>query len=131
MVGASNAFVDLFVLNALILLIPTRSTKALLFYNTVAVICAILNSYIWNKRFTFAHMSDGSRGEQVRFLGQAAVNLVLNDVIVVGLSGYLRVAKSVPWMLSSNAAKGLAMLVSSIASYLFMRMLVFKKNQKK
>jgi len=127
-VGTSNAVVDLVVLNMLILLLPTHSVRALLLYNTIAVICAIYNSYIWNKRWTFARMSDGSRSERVRFLAQAAVNIALNDVVVGWLSTYLRVSRAVPWMVSSNAAKGLAMLLSSIASYFFMRLIVFRKS---
>ena len=131
LVGASNAAVDLLVLNGLILMTPKATTSRLLIYNTIAVICAILNSYIWNRRWTFADSSDGSLRERILFLMQAVVNLVLNDVIVVVLATYLVFSKSVPVFVSSNIAKGLAMFLSSSLSYLLMRVFVFRPSRSK
>ena len=45
LVGASNALVDIGVLNFLILIDPTRSPGRLVLYNAVALVLANLNSY--------------------------------------------------------------------------------------
>jgi putative flippase GtrA len=125
-VGMLNAFVDLVVLNGLLVVSPTTVGRTLMWYNTVAVVCAIINSYVWNRRWTFADKADGSRREQVWFFVQALLNLALNDLIVVWLSTYLIFSHSVPLFVSSNAAKALAMLLSSSMSYAFMRIFVFR-----
>jgi len=126
LVGLSNATVDLVVLNALMLLTPRATARELLIYNTVAVICAIANSYFWNCRWTFADSSNGSLRQRVSFFIQALVNLGLNDAIVVLLATYLVFSKSIPVFVSSNVAKGLAMFLSSSISYLLMRLFVFR-----
>lgn len=125
-VGTVNAVVDLLVLNGLIALSSMQTERALVVFNTIAVTVAIANSYVWNRWWTFSDVSDGSRREKWLFILQALVNIALSDVIFVLLSSYLTFSRSVPLFVSSNAAKGLAMLLSSSASYLFMRLLVFR-----
>lgn len=125
-VGCANAVVDLVVLNALILVAPTRSAVVLSVYNTAAVLCAVLNSYVWNRRWTFADATTGSRRERVLFFIQAAINVAVNDIVVVWLSTYLVFSHSFPIFVSSNISKGLAMLISSSFSYVCMRMFVFR-----
>lgn len=130
-VGAMNAVVDLGVLNGLLLVSPTKSTPLLFIYNTIAVVCAILNSYFWNRRWTFADSSDGSLRERGLFIAQAIVNIGINDIIVVWLSSYLVFSRSMPFFVSSNASKGLAMFLSSSISYVFMRLLVFRGRRRR
>jgi putative flippase GtrA len=125
-VGVMNAFVDLFVLNMLLLVSPVRTEFYLFLFNTVAVGMAIVNSYFWNRKWTFADRSDGSARERKLFFIQALANIALNDLIVVWLSSYLIFAKSVPVFISSNASKGIAMFLSSTLSYFIMRLFVFR-----
>lgn len=127
-VGTVNAGVDLGVLNILIALAPAKSAATLTFYNTIAVVLAIVTSYILNRRFTFSDLSTGSTRERILFFMQGVVNVFLNDLTMVGLSTYLLNHKSLSLFLGSNVGKALAMLVSSTASYLFMRYLVFRKS---
>lgn len=126
LVGAMNALVDLAVLNGLLFVAPPKSEFTLFIYNTVAVVGAILNSYVWNRRWTFADASDGTWRQRGLFILQALVNLAVNDLTVVWLSSYLVFSKSVPMLISSNVSKGLAMFLSSSISYFFMRLFVFR-----
>lgn len=128
-VGIMNAAVDLLVLNLLLLLYPTQSGFWLTTYNTVGVICAILNSYIWNRYWTFADVSNGSTSERTKFIGQAVLNIVLNDVIVLAVSGYFTTNRSMPFIISSNLAKAVAMFVSSSITYIFLRLFVFHRSR--
>lgn len=125
-VGTANAVVDLGVLNGLLAVSPVKSSFAIFIYNTVAVACAIINSYFWNRHWTFADAADGSVREKWLFWLQAVLNIALNDIIVVWLSSYLVFVRAVPLYISSNAAKGLAMLLSSSLSYAMMRLVVFR-----
>jgi putative flippase GtrA len=130
LIGMMNAVVDIAVLDGFIWLLPSKTPVALLVYNTIAVIAAITNSYFWNRRVTFRDMSTGSRREHLLFLLQAAINLCLNDVIVVAVSSYFVFSKSVPFFISSNAAKAFAMVASSAVSFLCMRFFVFQGARK-
>lgn len=127
MVGAMNAAVDILVFNLILWFAPTRTNWALSLYNSVAVIAAIVNSYVWNRKITFRDTATGAKREKFWFIGQALLNLCLNDAIVVWISSYLIFNKSVPFFISSNAAKGVAMMLSSAVSYFCMRYLVFRR----
>lgn len=125
-VGLSNAIVDLAVLNACVLLFPTTSSLLLFLYNTGAVICAIVNSYIWNRRFTFADKATGAHRERTLFWLQGLLNVAINDAIVVGLARYLLFTRDLPLLISGNLSKGIAMFISSSLSYILLRLFVFR-----
>ena len=129
-VGTINAAVDLFVLNAFVLLMPTKSSLMLFVYNTIAVLCAIVNSYVWNRRWTFADTARGGRRESALFWLQGLFNVAVNDVVVVGMSRYLVLGRDVPLIVGSNLAKALAMFISSSLSYLFMRVVIFADHHR-
>jgi putative flippase GtrA len=130
MVGAANAIVDLVVLNGLFLLHPTNAKGLLAAYNTVAVLAAIVNSYVLNRRFTFRDKSTGSLREGLMFAVQALVNIVVNDLVVVWLSTYLAHVKNIPILVSGNLAKAIAMMVASSVSFVLMKFVVFRGRPK-
>ena len=125
LVGVGNAAVDLAVLNLCVLFWPTRSPLAIFLYNTLAVTCAIANSYVWNRRFTFSDAVVGSR-ERTLFWLQGLVNIAVNDGVVVGLSRYLLLVRGLPLLVSGNLAKAAAMFISSSVSYVVLRLVVFR-----
>ncbi|RIV24230.1 GtrA family protein [Alicyclobacillaceae bacterium I2511] len=125
-VGGINVVLDVGIFNLFLWLLPTRTAWALTIYNTIAVVIAILNGYVWNRRWTFRDLSTGSSRERWLYLIQAGLNLALNDLIVVWVSTYLRFAKSVPYFISSNAGKGAAMLLSSLMSFVIIRLVVYR-----
>ena len=126
LVGLSNGLVDLTVLNLLMVMIPNHSARVLVLENTLAVACAIANSYVLNRHWTFADKSDGSSRETVLFFAQALLNIVLNDVILGWCTTYLVFSRNIPLFVSSNSSKALAMFLSSSVSYLFMQFVVFR-----
>ncbi|MDB5085318.1 MAG: GtrA family protein [Bacilli bacterium] len=126
LVGAGNAAVDLLALNILLLIWPSQSWSLLLLYNTIAVFLSIVNSYVWNRLWTFADTSNGSLREKWLFLLQAVVNILVNDLILVWLSSYFNSLNFMSPFVQNNAAKGVAMLASSSMSYFLMRFLIFR-----
>jgi len=128
-VGVSNAVIDVGVFNALILGLPTHSTVHLIAYNTIAVIAAITNSYLWNTRWTFrAERATTRRGrwrQRSGFIAQSLINIVLNDAVLGTAVSLIRLAHLSP-TLTNNAAKLAAMFVSSSASFLIMKFVVFR-----
>ncbi len=76
LIGASNTLIDLIVCRALQALFGTFSDAAFLTYYLPKIIgyaCGILNSYIWNSRWTFREERRRDAREILTFI---AVNLV-------------------------------------------------------
>jgi glycosyltransferase involved in cell wall biosynthesis/putative flippase GtrA len=133
-VGVMNAGVDLAVFNLLLFLGPGPSPALLVVYNTFAVIAALINSYIWNRHWTFRERRPDVPGrpwrQRLLFALQGGVNIAVNDAVVVGLSmliSWLGVQST----LAANGAKVVAMLAASTISYLLMHRFVFARKQTK
>ena len=87
MTGVLNAGVDFGGLNSLMLLTGLTSGGAFLAFKSTSVTLGVINSYVWNKYWTFgAAKSPGARRELISFmvvtLIAVAVNVAGADVIV-------------------------------------------------
>lgn len=131
-VGLSNTTVDLGVFNLIYSLRPTANVNWLLAYNSIAVVLAIVNSYIWNTRWTFQKgarlRGRGAWRQRILFVAQSLLNLLVNDVVVLFITPYLMAIHGLPPRLASNAAKGVAMIVASLVSFAAMRFLIFPES---
>lgn len=130
LIGAMNSIIDLVILNILLLLFPTKNSLILMLFNTIAYSFAVMNSYIWNANWTFRHHATKNRRELFYFIIQAVVSLIINNIVFVS-GAFLLGILAVPTIYEQNIAKGLAMLVSGIASFTFMRFIVFHNNPTK
>lgn len=125
-VGISCAIIDLGLLNGFIYFFPTQKTSWLTLYNTTAYTFAVLNSYIWNSKYTFKVKRNAR--QFLGFIIQAAVSLVIaNFVFLLGLwlFGFFHTISV--WLIT-NMAKMISMFLSSTASFLFNKFLVFRKK---
>ena len=126
MVGVSNAVVDLGVLNLLLLLYPTRSDLTLLLYNTIAVMLAILNSYLWNTRWTFHDQATRSHRERTLFVAQAILNIAVNNLVLFFMTDLLPTQAGEWSLFSANLAKLAGMMTASSMSFLLLRFVVYR-----
>jgi putative flippase GtrA len=85
-VGVANTIVDLAVLNLLIAATDTGRTGAMFaFFKTVAFVCAVTNSYLMNRSWTFHRVKTKSKVlESSQFLVVNLLGLLVN----VGTSWY-------------------------------------------
>ncbi|MCL6636326.1 MAG: GtrA family protein [Alicyclobacillus sp.] len=125
--GAGSALVDYGVLAGLTTGIARPSGLQLACANTLAVLCALLYSYLWNRHWTFAATADGSRQEKRRFVLAATVNLAVNNGVL--LTGQSILGVWSPQWAGVNVAKWVAMALSSIVMYALLRGYVFKRSQ--
>ncbi|MGH9063607.1 MAG: GtrA family protein [Acidimicrobiales bacterium] len=129
-VGVSNSVVDFAVFNVILLISPTRSPGRLVMYNTVAVLCAIANSYRWNRRWTFRvqHALQGWRLHRERLLYglQAVLNIVVNNAVLLAVTIIFNRNHVLPAYAANNLAKLLGVLMASTASFVAMRWVVFR-----
>ena len=125
-VGATNAVVDLGVLNLLLALHPTRAVIPLLLDNTIAVALAIFNSYLWNTRWTFRAGVTHQRSQRVLYVAQALLNIAINNVVLLAAANMLPPSLSVSAFVLNNISKLAAMLAASTCSFLLLRLVVFR-----
>ena len=125
LVGLSNAVVDLGVLNLLLFLHPTNNPFVLTIDNSIAVALAIINSYLWNTRWTFRSEADGSNRQRVLFVGQALLNITINDLALLGMTSILRPSQGIWYLIGSNVAKLVAMVIASTTSFIILYTIVF------
>lgn len=120
---------DLATLNILLLLHPHPSMVALVANNTIAVALAIVNSYIWNTRWTFRGEATGSTKERALFAAQALINILINNTVLLILANALPVGGGPGTLVASNLAKLVAMFASSSVSFACLRLVVFTRRR--
>jgi putative flippase GtrA len=113
-VGAINTIVDLAVLNLLILISHTGQRGATFaIFKTVAFVCAVLNSYVMNRSWTFRGAKTKNpmlEGSQFMFVS------ILGAVVNVGSSWYVATFTHPTWGINPRWWPSLAALVGTAFS---------------
>jgi len=113
-VGIVNTVVDLSVLNILIFLFHTGETGTMFaVFKTVAFVCAVLNSYLLNRSWTFRRAADKHHiveGAQFLFIR------LLGAVVNVGTSSYVATYMHPRWRIHTKAWPSFAALVGTAFS---------------
>jgi putative flippase GtrA len=125
LIGAMNGALDFIVLNLLLQFWRHTNTWDLILVNSLAYSVAVLNSYIWNARLTFKRESTFNTREKTFFAAQAFVSLLIGNGVFL-LFSYLLGFSTLPLWLVQNGAKGISMALSSLCSFFFMKIYVFK-----
>lgn len=128
LVGALNTFIDLGILNILILISGTAVGTPFLIFKGVAFTIAVTNSYFWNKYWTFDR-SGASRGKEfTQFLAVSLGGLIVNVAtagIIVNIIGPQ--ANIAPAVWANIGALG-AVVLSLVWNFIGYKFWVFKKN---
>jgi len=128
LIGAMNGTLDLIILNILLMLWHNANMFDLFVINSVAYLAAVLNSYFWNAKLTFRKESVFSTKEKTSFAAQALVSLFISNGVFL-LFNYLLGFSPFPLWVIHNGSKGISMASSSICSYIFMKVYVFKGSR--
>ncbi|GCE31707.1 hypothetical protein KDA_71910 [Dictyobacter alpinus] len=131
LVGITNSAIDILVLNLLLWLAPPPTLSVLLTYNISAYILGALNSFFWNKYWTFRQKKHVViYGELIRFSVVTLISVCVNSGIVwssiVVLQPFIK-----NQFLLTNSAKIAAVIGTSIVSYIGMRLWVFEHSARK
>lgn len=78
LVGTLNTFIDLGVLNILILITATAAGLFYSIFKTISFVGATINSYFWNKFWTFEKKGTSPPKEFLKFVALAAIGLLIN-----------------------------------------------------
>lgn len=130
LVGGLNTIIDLGVLNLLIFVFGATVGILFSFFKGISFIVAVLNSYVWNKYWTFSSTSTDvakSGKEFVQFLVVSIGGLVINvgtASIVVTVIGAQFGLSDALW---ANVAAIAAAFTSLLWNFVGYKLIVFKK----
>ncbi len=127
-VGGLNTFVDVLVFNLLVWGLPTQNSGLLVAYNSLAYFVGAVNSFCWNKLWTFKQRSSATNDQLVRFALVTSLGIICNDVFL-WLATTILTSLSLNGFLWVNVAKVSAIAGSVAVSYVGMRFGVFTKNE--
>lgn len=127
LVGCLNTTVDVLVLNGLLWLWPAQGEARLLLFNTLAYACGALNSFVFNRYWTFQPAGRPNTREGTRFLLVTLAAMACNDLILWVMSTILR-PEHLNQVLWANGSKVAAIGGTILVSYLGMRLWVFVQS---
>lgn len=129
LVGFSNAAIDFAVINLLMWQTEINKGLMIILFNTIAFCVAVVNSYLWNKLWTFQSEdkteSKNVQSEFIQFIVIALVGVAINNSIVYGVSTF--VSSTLAPQLWVNVAKVFATFASMTWDFLGYKFIVFKK----
>jgi putative flippase GtrA len=127
LVGCLNTTIDLLVLNCLLQLWPTQNIARLLLFNTIAYTFGALNSFVFNRYWTFQRTGRPKAREGARFLLITLAAIACNDLLLWLMSQVLHPAH-LNVTLWANTSKVAAIGGTILVSYLGMRLWVFVQS---
>jgi len=129
-IGLLNTAIDFGVLNLLMWLADIYKGKWLFLLNAVSFTAALINSYLWNKLWTFKDKSTRDVPvEFSRFLLISIIGAIINSSIIYFITTYITPYYGLSEQIWANLAKVLATGFSLIWNFLGYKFIVF--NTKK
>jgi len=128
LVGASNTFVDLGILNILMLISEIFAGTIYSFFKGFSFICSIVNSYFWNKFWTFEKKETKvGIGEFGKFALVAGIGFLLNIGIASFIVNLIGPQFGISEEIWANIGAFIAILCVFMWNFLGYKIFVFKK----
>ncbi len=128
LIGVLNTLLDFGVLNFLSYVTKVYSGSTLVILNVFAFLAANINSYFWNKSWTFHSRSRSGAGEFGKFIVVSIIGFVINSAILWFLTSLIKPFSGVSPQLWENLAKLVATVVYTIWNFVGYKLIVFKET---
>ncbi|MEX2008347.1 MAG: GtrA family protein [Candidatus Spechtbacterales bacterium] len=127
LVGALNTFVDLGVLNALILATGVAAGSGFVAFAAISFTAAVINSYAWNKWWVFGSSNRGAGKEFSQFVLVSLVGIGLNVATAAVIVNVIGAPEGTAPELWANVGKLTATVVSLGWNFIGYKFWVFNK----
>lgn len=125
-VGLMNFSVDTGLLSFLSAQSGIYSGIGIIPLNTISVAVAIVNSYYWNRNWTFTSQSQSSRKEFFQFLAVTIGGIIINGVLVYVFTTYAPLIDSITPERLEVVAKIASTVISLFWNFFGLKFFVFK-----
>jgi putative flippase GtrA len=127
-IGVINTGVDFLVLNLEMMLTGISKGPYMLVQNAISFSIATINSYFFNKYWTFQDSSKKDAGKKFsQFLAVSVVGVAINSLVVFAITTYIPPMFGISSVLWANLAKLAATGISLIWNFAGYKFWVFKK----
>jgi len=126
LVGVLNTAIDFGILNLIIFLTGVTQGIGIFFTAAISFSVATVNSYFWNREFTFASKKKAVQSFPI-FLTVTLIGLLINASVVYFLSTYILPSLITSPNLRPNVAKVAATAVTMFWNFAGYKLIVFKK----
>ncbi len=130
-IGLMNTAIDFAILNLLMWWIGIYKGSWIILLNALSFSVAVINSYLWNKYWTFRAKEADEAGEVVKEFSQFAavtlIGLAINTSVVFGVTTFVQPLFGLSPEIWANLAKVAATGFSLIWNFIGYKFIVFKK----
>lgn len=130
LVGVSNTAINFGVLNGLVAASGVVKGWPLYFFESIAFVCALFNSYIWNSHWSFENKNKRTTEEFVEFFLITFVGSQVNSLIVFSISSYVHPLGGISQKLWINVANVIATLAVMFWNFFGFKLVVFRDRSK-
>ncbi len=128
LVGTLNTFIDLGVLNLLMLISGISTGFFFSIFKTISFITATINSYLWNKFWTFEKKETAlSAGESFQFFSVAIIGLIINVAVASFVVNIIGPQFGILPKLWANLGAIIATFCGMLWNFVGYKFIVFKK----
>ncbi|RJO61464.1 GtrA family protein [candidate division WS5 bacterium] len=131
--GGLNTFVDLGVLNLLILISGISAGLYYSVFKGISFVAAILNSYFWNKHWVFESKAKGESGEKefAKFIAVSGGGFLVNVGVASLIVFLTKDSTAIDPKIMANIAAAIAFIMTMMWNFLGYKLVVFVKPKKK
>lgn len=129
-IGALNTLLDLGVLNVLILFTGIAGGYGYSLFKGISFVIANINSYFWNKHWTFGSQGAANAKEFTNFFIVSLIGLGFNLGAASLIVNFFGAPAGVSPELWANIGAISATVVSLVWNFIGYKVIVFKKNEK-
>jgi len=127
-IGVLNTAIDFAILNFLMWWTGIYDGKQIILLNVISFSIAVINSYFWNKFWTFRDRDNVDAKEFSQFIAVTLVGLIINSSIVYLITTFIDPMFGMNKELWANFAKVMATGLSLIWNFVGYKFIVFKRR---